>query len=148
MPCNSLYSQPGLSPEPTDERLVALAQNGDAAAFSELVGRHRMGVRSVALCFGMRLEDADDIAQDTASTPPLHCVGIILIRKRCCRLQQTTITIACNRARESTPGADSGVESWSPRGVQTPPKPPRGVHRRPNSRALSLLFLVAVSVSD
>ena len=36
----------------------------------------------------------------------------------------------------------------SPRGVQTPEKPPRGVHRRPNPRALSLLFLVEVSVSD
>ena len=63
MPCNSLYSQPGLPPEPTDERLVALAQHGDAAAFPELVRRHRVGVRGVALRFGMRPEEADDIAQ-------------------------------------------------------------------------------------
>ena len=34
--------------------------------------------------------------------PPLH-MGIVLNRENiCCLLQQTTITSACNRAREST----------------------------------------------
>ena len=55
---------------------------------------------------------------------------------------------AYNRARESTPRASSrcGVleSAWSPDAQ----KSPRGVHRRPNRRLLSLLFLVEVSVSD
>ena len=50
---------------------------------------------------------------------------------KCCRLQKTTISTANNRAQESTPRARSGVESWSPRGVQTPKSCPvasTGVH--------------------
>ena len=57
-------------------------------------------------------------------------MGIRLIKEtKCCLLQQTTIRTARNRARDGTPRAS--VESWSPRGVQTPKSRPvasTGVH--------------------
>ena len=67
-------------------------------------------------------------------------MGIIAYREIiCCLLRQTTITTACNRARESTLGAVSGVESvesaWSPDAQESP----RGVHRRPNPVCLSIV---------
>src|ERR1035441_7991930 len=65
----------------------------------------------------------------------------------CCLLQQTTITTACNRARESTPRTSSGgvlKSAWSP-DVQGPP---RGVHRSPRLLLLSLLFCAKMSASD
>src|ERR1017187_8590683 len=48
----------------------------------------------------------------------------------CCLLDQTTITTACNRARESMHRVVSGV------------------HRSPCGLMLSLLFLVEMSASD
>jgi hypothetical protein len=42
----------------------------------------------------------------------------------------------------------AGTESRSPRGVQTPKKPLRGVHRRPSRGTLSLVFLVFLPLSD
>jgi hypothetical protein len=78
-----------------------------------------------------------------------HSLGNHLyIESKCCLLQQTTIRTACNRARKSKQLASlwCGVlESvWSPDAK----KSPRGVHRRPNPRALSLLFVVRMPVSD
>jgi integrase len=56
--------------------------------------------------------------------PPLH-MGIILIEKAIVVVSSRQhLKGAYNRARESTPGAVSGVESWSPRGVQTPKSRP------------------------
>jgi len=48
-----------------DESLVELARNGSQPAFEELVIRHRARVTRVALRFFPRLEDAEDVAQDT-----------------------------------------------------------------------------------
>ena len=42
------------------------------------------------------------------------------IETKCCLLHQTSITTAYNRARRSRQLASLSVESWSPRGVQTP----------------------------
>ncbi len=48
-----------------DDCLVALARNGSHRAFEELVLRHRGRVTRVAMRFFPRLEDAEDVAQDT-----------------------------------------------------------------------------------
>jgi len=52
-------------------------------------------------------------------------MGIILIEKlNVVSSSRQHLKGAYNRARESPPGAVSGVESWSPRGVQTPKSRP------------------------
>jgi hypothetical protein len=55
---------------------------------------------------------------------------------------------AYNRARESTQRAVSGVEFWSPRGVQTARIRLCGVRWRPNRLLVSLLFFVRMPASD
>ena len=50
--------------EPADERLVALAQSGDEAAFEQLALRYRDGIYRLALRIVSRPEDAEDVVQD------------------------------------------------------------------------------------
>ena len=78
----------------------------------------------------------------------LH-MGIILIEKSivvCSSRQQSEQPATARVKARGVPV--SGVESWSPRGVQTPKKDARGVHRRPRRGGLSLVFLVFLPVSD
>jgi RNA polymerase sigma-70 factor (ECF subfamily) len=58
-----------------DEHLVALAQQGDEHAFSELVRRHRANVRGCALRIVSRAEDAEDVAQETWLSVYSHLPG-------------------------------------------------------------------------
>lgn len=51
--------------EPSDERLVAQAQRGDAAAFGRLVVRHQDALYNGISRLVGRREDAEDLAQDT-----------------------------------------------------------------------------------
>jgi RNA polymerase sigma-70 factor (ECF subfamily) len=51
-------------PEPDDETLIALARDGDRAAFARLVERHYDFIHRVAWRWCGRPADADDIAQD------------------------------------------------------------------------------------
>ena len=48
----------------TDDELVALARQGDAAAFGELVSRHQAAVYRAALSAVGSPSDADDVAQE------------------------------------------------------------------------------------
>src|ERR1039458_2509074 len=83
------------------------------------------------------LRDAYEAAGHTRIVTPsirryFHTRNILNMETNCCRLNQTTITMAGNRARKSTQCAVSGVESWSPRGVQMPKRRPvasTGVHK-------------------
>ncbi|MBX7185146.1 MAG: sigma-70 family RNA polymerase sigma factor [Vicinamibacteria bacterium] len=52
----------------TDEELVRLAQNGDPAAFDEIVERHKGAVFRAALSALRNREDAEDVTQETFIT--------------------------------------------------------------------------------
>ena len=52
----------------TDEELVRLAQNGDPAAFDEIVERHKGAVFRAALSSLRNREDAEDVTQETFIT--------------------------------------------------------------------------------
>ena len=52
----------------TDEELVRLAQNGDPAAFDEIVERHKGAVFRAALFALRNREDAEDVTQETFIT--------------------------------------------------------------------------------
>jgi len=52
----------------TDEELVRLAQNGDSAAFDEIVERHKGAVFRAALSALRNREDAEDVTQETFIT--------------------------------------------------------------------------------
>lgn len=72
MPLNPALPESGRPPELNDDCLVALARDGDASAFSELVCRYRRCVSSIALRFVSRHEDAEDIAQETWMSVHAH----------------------------------------------------------------------------
>jgi RNA polymerase sigma-70 factor (ECF subfamily) len=55
---------PGEAPEPSDERLAALAAGGDQAAFAVLVGRHRLRLLKVCYRFTGHHQDAEDALQE------------------------------------------------------------------------------------
>lgn len=57
-------STPAVTLEPTDAELVARAQADDAAAFEELVRRHRERIYRVALRVCRHPADAEDVTQD------------------------------------------------------------------------------------
>src|SRR5271157_1749199 len=65
-----------------------------------------------------RMNKTKPFPQERGAVAPLR------LGKQCCRLQQTTIISAYNRARKSKPRTIPGVESWSPCGVQTPKNRP------------------------
>lgn len=52
----------------TDEELVHRAQNGDSAAFDEIVERHKGAVFRAALAALRNREDAEDVTQETFIT--------------------------------------------------------------------------------
>lgn len=99
-----------------------------------------MGDRSSRLTFSFGA--IDGLATTLAFEHPPYMEII------CCLLQQTTITTACNRAREGTPlgRVRCGVleSARSPYAQKTP----RGVHRRPRRDTLSLVFPSFLSASD
>lgn len=49
----------------SDQQLVLLSKEGDAAAFEALIGRYRPSLRQVFLTHNVSADDADDLLQET-----------------------------------------------------------------------------------
>jgi RNA polymerase sigma-70 factor (ECF subfamily) len=87
-----------------DEDLIALVQQGDEAAFTALVARHRAAVRGCVLRYVSRLEDAEDVAQETWLAVHSHLAqfrGECGFRTWLWRIAQNQSLLHLRRARTS-----------------------------------------------
>jgi RNA polymerase sigma-70 factor (ECF subfamily) len=117
-------------PEPTDERLVAAAADGDARAFQELLGRHEGRVLRVLRLMGVPAQDREDVAQDVFIRVFRHLSGFHRGRPFRPWLYRISVNAAHDyRARRGRGAVEGGWEQ-GPEPASNSPGPEHDAQRR------------------